>query len=80
MKELGRVKGGGGWCAHGRGARPNDKRGLGIRLPTPADSRVAVAQIGAVQRSIKPHRPRTKGAYRQIFTNKAERSPLLTRG
>lgn len=145
VKKLGRIPDGGGWRAHGRGTRPNDKRGLGFdyihaviddhtrlayaevhddekgataagvllraaeffaqsgipqiervisdnafayRYST--DFKAAVAEIGAVQRFIKPHCPWTNGkverlnrtlatewAYRQIFTSNDERTAAL---
>jgi transposase InsO family protein len=145
VKKLGRIPDGGGWRAHGRGTRPNDKRGLGFdyihaviddhtRLAyaevhddekgataagvllraaaffaengIPKVERVisdnafayrnstafkaAVAEIGAVQRFIKPHCPWTNGkierlnrtlatewAYRQIFASNDERAAAL---
>jgi transposase InsO family protein len=145
VKKLGRIPDGGGWRAHGRAARPADKRGLGfdyihaviddhtrlayaeihndekgttaagvlLRAATffaqcgiPKIERVisdnafayrnsqafkaAVAEIGAVQRFIKPHCPWTNGkierlnrtlatewAYRRIFTSNDERTAAL---
>ncbi len=145
VKKLGRIPDGGGWRAHGRGARPADKRRLGFdyihaviddhtrlayaevhddekgttaagvllraaeffaRSGIPRIERVisdnafayrnstafkaAVAEIGAVQRFIKPHCPWTNGkierlnrtlatewAYRQVFTSNDERTAAL---
>lgn len=48
VKKLGRIPDGGGWRAHGRGARPNTKRGLGfdyVHAAVDDCSRLAYAEI-----------------------------------
>ncbi|WP_218053041.1 IS481 family transposase, partial [Cellulomonas algicola] len=48
VKKLGRIPDGGGWKAHGRGERPNDKRGLGydyVHTAIDDHSRLAYAEI-----------------------------------
>lgn len=48
VKKLGRIPDGGGWKAHGRGARPGDKRGLGydyVHTAIDDHSRLAYAEI-----------------------------------
>lgn len=48
VKKLGRIPDGGGWRAHGRGARPNDHRGLGydyVHAVIDDHSRLAYAEI-----------------------------------
>ena len=50
VKKLGRIPDGGGWRLHGRGERPNRKRGLGydyIHTVIDDHSRVAYAEIHA---------------------------------
>ena len=48
VKKLGRIPDGGGWRAHGRGARPNHKRGIGfdyIHAMVDDHSRLAYAEV-----------------------------------
>ena len=48
VKKLGRIPDGGGWKAHGRGERPNDKRGSGydyVHTAIDDHSRLAYAEI-----------------------------------
>jgi transposase InsO family protein len=48
VKKLGRIPDGGGWRAHGRGARPRDRRGLGfdyVHAVIDDHSRLAYAEI-----------------------------------
>lgn len=53
VKKLGRIPDGGGWRLHGRGERPNRKRGLGydyIHTVIDDHSRVAYAEIHAEEK------------------------------